>query len=223
MESASHGRSIFSRNRNEFFKMALESCLHLKVYENGAFNFEYRRKSIIFRFGTDLVLHINFLGVVRDISNFILWEKFSIFRDDGFGISTLSFRMWKRRIRVWVCVGWDWCILNRVHIIYIWGVSWSSHTASVDGEGGPPPWGRCLSTSAISELRQPILKSSGFLKSRPIEFNAFIFFSGYRTTSLWDTASIPRRNRWFSDLSVFLLYDLSNGVTEYRRLFRSLV
>ena len=56
----------------------------------------------------------------------LYFEKSSaFFRDDGFGISSLSFRMWKRRIRVWVCVGWDWCILNRVHIyiyIYIYNV-----------------------------------------------------------------------------------------------------
>ena len=63
--------------------------------------------------------------------------------------------------------------------------------------GGTPPSRRCSLRTPSSELREPILKSSGFLKSRPLDLGYQIFLGGDRTRSLWDTASIPRRYRCF--------------------------
>ena len=79
-------------------------------------------------------------------------------------------------------------------------VSRSVKVASEDwrrGGGTPPPSRRCSLRTPSSELREPILKSSGFLKSRPLDLGGQIFFRGDRTRSLWDTASIPRRYRCF--------------------------
>ena len=42
----------------------------------------------------------------------------------------------------------------------------------------PPPNHRGTSASSSSELRAPILKSSGFLKSRPMDLHDFVFFLG---------------------------------------------
>ena len=70
--------------------------------------------------------------------------------------------------------------------------------ANGGGEGDPPPpLGRGCSDGPFSERSAPILKSSGFLKSRPLDLGYQIFFWGDRTRSLWDTASIPRRYRCF--------------------------
>ena len=44
--------------------------------------------------------------------------------------------------------------------------------------GGPPSNHRGTSASSSSELRAPILKSSGFLKSRPMDLHDFVFFWG---------------------------------------------
>ena len=46
------------------------------------------------------------------------------------------------------------------------------------GGGPPPPTHRGSSASSSSELRAPILKSSGFLKSRDLVLKDFVFFFG---------------------------------------------
>ena len=58
-----------------------------------------------------------------------------------------------------------------------------SHLVKVPTEdwrrgGGPPPVCRCSLDSSSSELRAPILKSLGFLKSREVALLGRVFFSG---------------------------------------------